>query len=109
MTSSLTFQLLSSADLPLRRGLLAVAGKTPVATPNCLLNTIRGAVPHLTPDMLTYTETQVLQVAIDHFADHTPSVLETSQMRLDKLLNVKVSKSCVYIYYLCLIVDVRII
>ncbi|RKP10121.1 tRNA-guanine(15) transglycosylase-like protein [Thamnocephalis sphaerospora] len=87
--SALSFQLLTSADQPLRRGLLAVAGKPSIATPNCLLSTVRGAVPHLTPDMLARTGVHALQISLDHFADRKPSALELFPGGIGKFLNVE--------------------
>ncbi|KAI9595774.1 tRNA-guanine(15) transglycosylase-like protein [Syncephalis fuscata] len=80
----MNFSLSPSAG---RRGRLLLAGKPAIATPGCLLNCVKGAVPHLTPDMLSRTGPRTVQVPLAHFADRSPSAPETFDGTLAKFLN----------------------
>ncbi|CAG8516606.1 3574_t:CDS:2 [Paraglomus brasilianum] len=66
----LLFTLLNN-EISLRLGRLSLASKI-LDTPNCILNTVRGSVLHLTPDNLRLLPFQAVGITLEQFLDVQP-------------------------------------
>ncbi|CAG8451200.1 3406_t:CDS:2 [Ambispora gerdemannii] len=69
--NTLSFNILKTTENSIRPGKLTLREKT-IKTPNCILYTTKGSVPHLTPDNLRHLPFGAVQVTLEQFVDVQP-------------------------------------
>ncbi|CAG8596290.1 7600_t:CDS:2 [Ambispora leptoticha] len=80
--------LFDPTESSIRLGKLTFREKT-IRTPNCILYTIKGSVPHLTPDNLRLLPFGAVQVTLEHFVDVQPPPSTQFPDGIHKFLNLE--------------------